>query len=163
MKKNFLKTLFLGSILGCSIETAVVVRKLIEQKREKNDNIEKMKEFYGLLVQWVKNDQNAKRIANYFTEKGYKTAAIYGIKEIGELLYSALEGTDITVKYIIDKSEKPDNFPVPVVLPDGELEAVDVIVVTAIHYYDDIEELLEKRVPYDIISVEDIIYELGNN
>ena len=47
-----------------------------------------------------------------------------------------------------------------VVTPEDFLEEVDVIVVTAIHYFDEIESMLGEKVDYPIISLEDIIYEI---
>ena len=44
--------------------------------------------------------------------------------------------------------------------PDDELEPVDVIVVTAIYYFDEIEDMLSEKVDYPVISLEDILYEV---
>ena len=42
----------------------------------------------------------------------------------------------------------------------GPLAPVDVIVVTAISYFDEIEEKLSERVDCPVVSLEDIVYEL---
>ena len=42
--------------------------------------------------------------------------------------------------------------------PESELEKVDVIVVTAITFFKEIEEMLNQRVDCPVISLEDILY-----
>ena len=64
------------------------------------------------------------------------------------------------VKYIIDKNADCIYSDVDVITPDDDLEQVDVIVVTAIYYFDEIEEMLSQKVDYPIISLEDILYEV---
>ena len=44
--------------------------------------------------------------------------------------------------------------------PDDSLPEVDVIIVTAITFFDEIEELLIQKTDADIISMEDILYEV---
>ena len=45
--------------------------------------------------------------------------------------------------------------------PDEKLDVVDVMVVTAIYYYQDIEEKMSKKVDFPIISLEDVVYGLA--
>ena len=64
------------------------------------------------------------------------------------------------MRYAIDKNADMIYANVDVVTPDDELEPVDVIVVTAIYYFDEIEEDLSEKVDCPIISLEDILYEI---
>ena len=80
---------------------------------------------------------------------------------MGERLYEELAGSGIEVKYIIDKNVDGIYSEVNVVTPDEELEEVDVIVVTAPHYFDEIEEMLSQKVDYPVISIEDVVYQAG--
>ena len=48
---------------------------------------------------------------------------------------------------------------VDVVTPEDVLEPVDVVVVTAIYYFDEIEENLSGKIQCPIVSLEDILYE----
>lgn len=96
----------------------------------------------------------------FFTQNSYKTVAIYGMKELGERLYDELKDSEIEVKYVIDKNADTIYADVDVIEPEDTLEDVDVIVVTAIHYFDEIEEALGAKVDYPVISLEDVVYEL---
>lgn len=44
--------------------------------------------------------------------------------------------------------------------PEDEIKEVDAIVVTAITFFDEIKELLMKKVSCPIISLENVLYEV---
>ena len=104
--------------------------------------------------------QEGKSLVAFFEQNDYKTVAIYGMKELGERLYDELKDTGIEVKYMIDKNADTIYADVDVVEPEDTLEEVDVIVVTAIHYFDEIEEALAEKIDCPVISLEDIVFEL---
>ena len=47
-----------------------------------------------------------------------------------------------------------------VLTPDDDLPEVDLIVVTPVHYFDEIEEMLADKVDCPVISIEDVVYEV---
>lgn len=120
----------------------------------------KVHELYMAFDQWLQIRQEGKTLVEYFTKNGYKTVAVYGMKELGERLCDELKGSEVTVSYAIDKNADSIYADVDVVTPDEELAPVDVIVVTAITYFDEIEEMLGEKVDCPIISLEDILYEV---
>lgn len=128
--------------------------------QELMDGHAKVHELYMAFDQWLRIRQEGKSLVEYFEKNNYKTVAIYGMKELGERLYDELEGSGISVKYIIDKNADTIYADVDVVTPDDELQPVDIIVVTAIYYFDEIEEMLSGKVDYPVISLEDILYEV---
>lgn len=159
-KGNLLLSTLVGTVAG--VATGVATVKTLKSKGiGTNDGVAvKLKEFYDVLVQWVSLKQEGKSLASYFEENNYKTVAIYGMKELGERLYDELRNSDIEVKYIIDKNADAIYSEIDVITPDEKLPKVDVIVVTAIHYYDEIEEMLTEKVNYPVVSLEDIVFEL---
>lgn len=120
----------------------------------------KVHELYMAFDQWLQIRQQGKTLVEYFTKNGYSTVAIYGMKELGERLCDELKNSDVTVSYVIDKRADSVYADVDVVTPDEALAPVDVIVVTAITYFDEIEETLGAKVDCPIISLEDILYEI---
>ena len=62
--------------------------------------------------------------------------------------------------YGIDKKADSIYADVDVVSIDDDLAPVDVIVVTAITFFDEIEENLSEKLDCPIISLEDILYEV---
>ena len=71
-----------------------------------------------------------------------------------------LKGTAIEVAYGIDQKADSIFSDINVVSPEYCLDNVDAIVVTAIHFFDEIEEKLSEKVDCPILSLEDILYEM---
>ncbi len=150
--------------LGVGIAWLFVVDKLKTKVKKLEDTNKKMSEFYDLLIRWMNIHRNGDSLASFFTDKGYKTIAIYGMRELGLELLKELRNSDAGVKYGIDRDADNLHIEIPVYKPEDDLEDVDAIVVTAIHYYNDIEPLLRDKLKCDVYSLDDVIYELfGHN
>lgn len=151
-----------GSIIGGAVGATIGVgyEFIKEEKRldKMEDNLKKFESFYRLLNTWVEMKQEGKNLAEYFEYNNINTIAIYGMKELGERLVKELENSRIEIKYVIDQNADQIETDFKKVKPDDELEPVDAIVVTAIYFYQDIEEKLSKKVDYEIISLEDAVY-----
>lgn len=158
MKKGTLTGLSL--LLGASTGAVAVGLNQKKKNETTDDLLKKMGEFYKLLLKWLEIEQKGHSIRSYFTDNGYKTIAIYGMKELGERLFDELRDSEVEVKYIIDKKAETMYADVDIITPDEDLEEVDAIVVTAIHYMDEIEEMLEQKVDYPILSLTEIIDEV---
>lgn len=128
---------------------------------EQNEELIKQREFYSILVRWINIHHKGKTIDQYFIEKGYKSIAIYGMAELGELLYDELFDTSIEIKYVIDKRHERVYAEVPVCSPEDELEKVDAIIITAVHYYGEISEKLIKKIDCPMISLDTVVYSLN--
>ncbi len=152
-----------GFIIGMAISDFLIAKKyqksLIELENKGKDIEEKWSEFYDVLNMWVEIYHKNRSIENYFIKKSIKTIAIYGMKELGQHLMDDLQNSTVSVKYIIDKNKIVNNTNLTVIHPDEELLPVDAIIVTAIHYYAEIEEQLSVKVSIPIINLQDIIYE----
>lgn len=121
------------------------------------DELQKMKEFYGVWARWLMLRQQNKTLGSYFKEEGYKTVAIFGIKELGERLYYELMSDHIEVKYFIDNNPENICTDLYIYTSNDELPKVDVIVVTAIHYYEEIQKELKSKVSCPIVSLKTIL------
>jgi len=113
-----------------------------------------------MMNEWVKIKQEGKNLAEYFEKNGYKKIAIYGMSYVGETLVDELEGTDIKIVYAIDKNADSIYSNIEVLSLEEELKEVDVIVVTAITFFNEIEEMLSGKVACPVLSLEDILYEI---
>lgn len=160
MRKGISKAIsvLVGGAAGAVAGGTAIGKMMGKNAREKDEVFRKVLSYYFLYNQWLSIRQQGKSLVDYFEKNGYKTVAIYGLKELGERLYDELKDSGIAVKYIIDKNADVLFADVDVVTPDDELEPVDVIVVTAVYYFNDIEEMLYERVDYPVVSLEDIIY-----
>lgn len=154
-------------IVGCLVLmlVAFLLGVVITEKKEipirvkTQDGSMKMKEFYDLLIQWIGIKQRQKSIVEFFENNGYRSIAIYGMKELGKCLYDELQDSSIEVKYVIDNNIVENDMGIPMYKSNEKLPNVDAIIVTAIHYFEEIESQLSEQVNYQIVNLKDIIFE----
>lgn len=157
LKKGILASFVLFNMIILSITVLVGYR--IRNRGANRDEINKWREFYRILVQWVRLYQDKRSIAPYFEHNGYSVVAIYGMRELGQLLYRDLKEADIEVKYVIDRNKENVRAEVPILSPEDTLPKVDAMIVTAVHDYDEIELMLRGRTDSKIISLAAILLE----
>lgn len=160
MKKStigFLSSV-IGAVLGGGVAIAAsssIANKIILQNGKR---VDKFKIYYEVLNQWLILKHEGKGIDSYFMEIGYKNIAIYGMGEVGNLLLKDLEGSDIKVLYCLDSEIACLDADMNVVDLEDGLEGIDVVVVTAMFAFDEIEKDLTGKVDCPIISLEDIVF-----
>lgn len=158
MKKGLIAVLCVagGAALG-----AVGVGKTLKDKVDyKSKMSDKHLALYLMMNQWVKVKQENKSIAGYLESEGYKSIAIYGMNYVGETLMDELLNSNVKVKYGIDKNADTIYADIDVLRPEDELPEVDAVLVTAITFFDEIEDVLSKKMDCPVISMEDILYEV---
>lgn len=156
MKKGVISAL--STIVGATAGAGFTARQITKEVKRQKELADKHLALYLLMNQWVKVKQEKKSITDYLKKNGYKEIAIYGMNYVGETLLNELAGSDIKVKYAIDKNADNIFMDIDVVLPDQTLDKVDAVIVTPITFFDEIEELLAKKIKCPILSVEDILY-----
>lgn len=158
MKKgtiNVISTL-LGVAMGAGI-LSVKMNKALDVKQSMSN---KYFALFKMMNQWVKVKQEGKNLSEYFEKNGYQNIAIYGMSFAGETLVYELDNTNTKISYGIDRNAKSLYIDIDIVDPNDELKEVDAVVVTAITFFDEIEEMLSNRLKCPIISLEDILYEI---
>lgn len=158
MKKGIISVL--SALTGAVIGAGVTEKVKRESINKANHYGVKHLEMFLLMNQWVRIKQKGGNLASYFEKAGCKKIAIYGMGYVGETLIEELKGTDIEVAYGIDQKADSIFSDINVVSLDCCLDNVDAIVVTAIHFFDEIEEKLSEKVDCPILSLEDILYEM---
>lgn len=150
---------FFGSIGG-------VIHFAQKEIKRKEDVLNRYKMYYELTNQWLLNKNDGKNVGEYFERKNYKSIAVYGQGTLGELFCREARNQNVNIEYLIDKNADSVCYSIDDVptIPLDEIcnqNGVDVIVVTPIANYDDIvNDLGSMNVNCDIISLEDVIYEL---
>ncbi len=115
---------------------------------------------YQLLVKWVRAKQQGVMLENYFKKHQLLKIAIYGMSDLGQLLYGELKNTEVDIKYCIDR--KVDIFDGVKVENDirQTFDGVDAIVITALWDYETIYRMLkEQGNQCKIVSILDVICE----
>jgi hypothetical protein len=122
---------------------------LIEAYRRKND----------LLIRWIKNIHQGISVSEYLEQENIHTIAIYGHTPIAECFADELLRSNIKVKYIIDRNPAFDVYKgIETVGLDTDFHDVDLIVITVVEYYDEIEETLSKITNAKVAAIDDLIF-----
>jgi len=113
-----------------------------------------------MLGNWVALHQKGICISEYLFMKGYKTVAIYGMGMAGKLLLSDIQNSKIYVSYGVDINADNIVAGIDIFYPNEKLPEVDLVIVTAITYFDEIKEMLEQKMECTIICLENLLVEL---
>lgn len=130
----------------------------MEDLRKEN----KYKQMFNFFGKWVTLNETGMTVGNFLKERKIQNVAIYGLGALGRHLLYELQEEGINVVYGIDQRSDRLNINIPFMdwsnkesLPD-----IDLLIVTPITDYDEIErEICEVR-EYPIISLEDIIRDM---
>lgn len=134
-----------------------VMKKSVNVVQNKSD---KYWTLFVMMNQWVRIKQGGKKLSDYFEKYGYKKIAIYGMGYAGETLLSELKDSNIEIAYGIDRNADKILLDIDILSLEDNLPGVDVIVVTAVTYFEEVEEALSKRTDSKIISLDNMLYEI---
>ncbi len=117
---------------------------------------------FSYALKWIRLLEEGGDLLPFFQEHGCRKIAIYGAAAFGELLEEILSARGIKTEYFLDqKAEKTGKIHgVPVCHPDSyaSCKDVDMVVVTAIFYFDEImPALIRKRPEIPVVSMAQII------
>ena len=123
------------------------------------EKYQKQLEFYRIYDAWSSKLINSEYISMSLINRGYHEIAIYGFAELGRLLLKDAEKVGLCVRYVMDKQKKGRvNEEIPIVYPQEGLMKVDAIVVTAITYFESIENELKSLGYSNVISLKELIH-----
>ena len=158
MKKGMISVLstLAGAAIGAGTAGTVKEKEVQKWKDYSNKHLA----LYKMMCQWVTVKQDGTNLAEYFEKNGYKRIAIYGMSFAGDTLANELRDTNVRVVYGIDQNAATLYADFDIVTMEDNLEEVDVVVVTAITFFDEIAEELSAKINCPIISLEDVLYEI---
>jgi len=146
-----------SGVAGAAIGAEVVNRSMTQEVEYYKKRVDKFKAYFDVTNAWIRLKNEGNAIAEYFERNGWKHIAIYGIGELGNRLLEELKDSNIEVAYAID--QKADIYSdIKVLEVSDNLPAVDVIVVTPIFAYEEVEETLMEVTDCPIVSIEDVIF-----
>lgn len=127
----------------------------------KSESQERYQHAYLMLLHWMEALQSGHSAAEYFTDAGYGSIAIYGMGDLANRLMEDLQGSGVRVCYGIDSdvartvSRIGDIYS----LKDG-LPRVDAVVVTPFYAFDRICEDLKGKLDCPFVSIEEVIWSI---
>lgn len=154
-----------GILAGIAITTGLVVeiRHIKKKINASEKNLGRLSQYYDILLDWIDNMQQNRKIANVLLEENYRKIAIYGKGTLGFLLYKELQDSGVSVEYFIDQtadkySFKVEDTPVIGIQQVHQMNSVDAIIVTPIHVYESIKkDLVNNSVTVPVFSLNDMI------
>lgn len=152
--------LFIGILIGITGGGILTIYISNTQKKDMEAitfNYYKFVKFYYLLSNWLKNKNKSNNLGEELIKRGYRSVAIYGMKEIGELLLEELRQNGVDVKYAIDKNADNIYAPIDIYTIEESKGEVDAIIVTAISNYEEIRDELVNITRSEVISIEELI------
>ena len=161
MKKGIISVL--SVLTGVAIGASIMGKSAAEARNKTKSMSDKHYALFLMMNQWVKVKQRGKNLAEYFIKMGYKNIAIYGMSYVGDSLISELKDTEVRVAYGIDRNAHRIYSDVDMFSLEEDLAEVDAVVVTAITFFDEIEEKLSEKMDCPIISLEKILCEIIEN
>lgn len=151
---QFVCGLVIGLIVGAVLALVLGIKGVHRQR----ESIRKLLAFYRLLVRWLHIRLHGRGLAEYLEKNGYQNIAIYGKKELGELLYTELESSSVNVSCFIDRDADYIISEIEMIRPDEINQyQVDAIIVTAVTYYNEIAENLKNYTSCPVISLSSVI------
>lgn len=130
-----------------------------EQKAQRNQiSVARTTANYNVLKRWFALKQQNKRICTYFEKNGYERIAIYGMSDLGMYLHTELADSSIQTLYAIDRRAEKLKMGFPILTIEDFLPEVDIIIVTAVYFFKEIDEVLRNKVICPVISLEDVLY-----
>lgn len=112
---------------------------------------------FRFMDQWMFLMQRGMNISDFLLKHNYYHIAVYGMGAIGQRFVEDLKDTSITIEYVIDKNADKIKSMVPLVMPDSILKSVDVIVITAITYIQEIRDILDDHIDCPMVSIKEIL------
>ena len=121
------------------------------------------KMYYNILVKWFDDEFEGKGVESKLRKKNISNIVIYGMGELGKILYRTLENSSyINIEYTLDKNindEKIDRYRT---LRENEIDynrKVDAIIITPIYASEEIKKYI-NNLQYEstkIILIDEII------
>lgn len=100
-------------------------------------------------------------LADYLKKYEVTHVAVYGYGMLGRHLISELEGTDIVIDYIIDKSSRRNSLKYDVKNLENDLPETEAVIITIVDEFDGIYSQLKKRMNCKFFSLAEIVDELS--
>lgn len=151
-----------GLLAGILYDNFIVNKQYEKRIAGEREQTNKYISYTEILNHWLWLKENGINLERYFIEHDIKKIAVYGMGDVGNNFCSELKNTQVEIKYAIDSRAggvfsdiievvEPQNIP---------SEEIDAIVVTPVHSFSQISEMLSKYISVRFISLNEVIFYL---
>ncbi|ETP70933.1 hypothetical protein UYO_3124 [Lachnospiraceae bacterium JC7] len=120
--------------------------------------------YKNIYNNWLSLRQSGITMRDYLYSKNISRVAVFGYGELGCHVINELKDTDIKIICIIESSYKYQYSSIPILTPDkiGDMNDVDIIIVASIIRSKEIIDMYQKRTPYKMVPLENILEDMWN-
>lgn len=146
----------------------VLQQQQLDIIKDRVDNAQKSNRLISIIAlydYWMYLKIRNKNIVEYLIKKGIKKVALYGMNYVGNRLYDELKNSEIKVIVGIDQDAEKILYEIPILkIDDIELrkyiQEVDMIIVTAVAFFREIKQKIERYYPVQVVSMRDILLKM---
>ena len=113
--------------------------------------------YWRALDAWLLLKEDGISVSNLLKVKGISRIAIYGMGMLGKHLLSELEGSDIHIDYLVDKTRKIFRINLETYTPNENFPQTDAIIATRDYEFSAVKLSLEKKGHKKVISLEQLL------
>lgn len=150
----------LGIILGMVISWQILRKSYKRKVEEKIRLSDKHLEMFLVMDKWFQKELKGKKMATWLRENKFSKITIYGMGYIGKNLYEYLKNEGFEISSLIDQKKDTSIDGIRIRTIDEEQIPTDVIIVTAIYYFEELEDKLKTKFKEPILSFADIVYKM---
>ncbi len=150
----------LPALIAGGVAGSLFWKKLYGSRyRTYRDRADKFDRFQRLMTKWCSLRQIDRNVSEFFSDRGIRSIAIYGMMTLGKCLERDLYGSEIDIKYAIDRNADNTYSDIIIHKPGEPLSYVDAVVVTDINAFDNVKKELSELNIGKAISLEEVINE----
>ena len=112
---------------------------------------------YRVLLRWMKLNQRGISLADHLLKLGFGKIAIYGLGDMGRLMFDELTGSKVKIEYLIDRNPQYGFGDIPVLGLSETYPPVDAIIVSLPWDIENIKDKIGKNSGNTIVSILDIL------
>lgn len=160
MRKFWKAIVWAGTVGGVIYASVSYYRKKAEKEITRiNGERGKFFQMFRVTDDWLNKKIKGMNIKDYLNKKNYNKIAIYGMSFVGQTLINELEGSEIEIKYGVDRDAEVywDAFPIKKPEQITSDDTVDAVIVTALSFVDEVRAALQDKLDCPIISLEEIV------
>lgn len=132
------------------------VDKIKSLYKDKN----KIESYFDTLDKWLTIKEQGKSLEHYFWKNNIKNIGIYGYGVLGKHLVKELYESSVTIECIIDKKVTVVPNDIKIIRPEEQIQNLDMLVITAYHFWNEIIKSFNKKINYQIVSLKTIVDEV---
>ncbi len=154
--RKFFRYIIIGGVGFFSGSIVILVNKdhKIRKLLRLSQKLERIIKIYSF---WTMNKVS---YSEYLKDMGVNKIAIYGVGYLGKNLIDELKNSCVDIMYAIDQNPVQYDSELRIIKLDEVEDIPDMVIVTVVDQYEEIKQILEKKLKCKIRSIEDVIYQL---